>query len=146
MRVADPTGLVARSSTLVRTSPAQCVQARHLEGSARDVRAAAAGGRRARRATWIGGGAPDLRELSEARECVRHRLTQGRLRRDAGTAHVLTIGTGRPCHACERPVERGQAGTLVPFRDGGLVRFHAMCFWAWQIERHVAAAPPPQPA
>jgi hypothetical protein len=135
MQVAATAEVIARSSALVRSSRALCVRARHLTGQA----GSAAG---AHRAPWIGGGATDFRELSGARECVRQRLAQGDLRRDAGTAHVVTTGTGRLCHACERPVERGQRGTLVSFRDGGLLRFHAMCFWAWQIERHVAPAPP----
>ena len=78
--------------------------------------------------------------VPEAHELIRHKLRNGLLPTLACSATVLLWGANRPCHACDRVMALGQRGVLATFPDGDILRFHAVCFSAWDTGRREVAA------
>ena len=75
---------------------------------------------------------------------IRQKLSDGRLPRNGIPKVWGGAGSGQQCDACDEPVAKTDFVMEGPVLDGGRrardVRFHVLCFYAWDDER-VAADP-----
>ena len=70
------------------------------------------------------------------REVIRHRLRERRLPLGRAVGIRETQGDGRPCNACEEPVDSKQRAVVVMVsREWMSVHFHQDCYIAWETER-----------
>jgi hypothetical protein len=134
-----PAEVIATSAKLFERSGHLCARAIGLMSETHALRATAARLRRAAPACRIAGGSDTAVQPTDPCGRIRRKVADGALRRDACCAAILIWGgSGRACHACEQVLALGQRGILATFPDGGILRFHATCFSAWDSDRQIA--------
>jgi hypothetical protein len=133
-------GRPAGVAHLLAVSGILCAQAARARGAARAIDAGADAEplRRSAPLRWIGGGSGDT---TDTRARIRSKLVGGMLPRADSVASITTWGTGRTCDGCDLAIAVGHRAVLATYLDGTVLRFHAVCFGAWEMERQTIPRP-----
>jgi hypothetical protein len=127
-----------RAADLLSASRGLRARAERARGIARELSVHAALLRRSSPVRWIGGGRGDA---SDARARIRSKLIRGTLPRTDSVASITMWSTGRECAGCDLAIAVGYRAVLATYLNGTVLRFHAVCFGAWEIERQTMPRP-----